>query len=424
MNGSKRHTYGGIRKQFIDELQSEQMSKRLYNSIENISRLLNTIITTKGKGWAAQVLDEEGNQILTNQEQEIMTEKLEPYMDDIITFFDDKMTGGALIDSKASKIGSDIQAQLGKSSELSGLSTDFLKKKLDHITHSNRISMDDVFLKVINKLESIDSTVNNFASEYGILRLEKESDLNGDIHIIPPPIASGIATGIFGLLEIPPQVTEEVLSKVKVPFRSIVFIVYFMLDIARVSISVSGNNIGRKIMSILLALLEILRGDWKKAMLSIIGYYGTMPLLMGELMKVFISIFRTYDDALQHDMVFAAFNNTKSLIVGILLSIFQATAPEEVRLPLIGALEKVAHKKAEMDGILVDVGLSARPDYLSPTWDDLHNIKAVINDEAYVCSCEFEELIKSVNKTAIIQFILEMLGIPVNEKFKSVKCGT
>ena len=102
-------------------------------------------------------MDEEGNQILTNQEQEIMTEKLEPYMDDIITFFDDKMTGGALIDSKASKIGSDIQAQLGKSSELSGLSTDFLKKKLDHITHSNRISMDDVFLKVINKLESIDS---------------------------------------------------------------------------------------------------------------------------------------------------------------------------------------------------------------------------------------------------------------------------
>ena len=156
MNGSKRHTYGGIRKQFIDELQSEQMSKRLYNSIENISRLLNTIITTKGKGWAAQVLDEEGNQILTNQEQEIMTEKLEPYMDDIITFFDDKMTGGALIDSKASKIGSDIQAQLGKSSELSGLSTDFLKKKLDHITHSNGISMDDEFLKVINKLESID----------------------------------------------------------------------------------------------------------------------------------------------------------------------------------------------------------------------------------------------------------------------------
>lgn len=418
MNGSKRHTYGGIRKQFMDELQSEQMSKRLYNSIENISRLLNAIITTKGKGWASQVFDEEGNQILTNQEQEIMTEKLEPYMDDIIMFFDDKMTGG-------SKIGSDIQTQLGKSSELSGLSKDFLKKKLDHITHSNtdRISMDDVFLKVINKLESIDSTVNNFASEYGILRLEKESDLNGDIHIIPPPIASGIATGIFGLLEIPPQVTEEVLSKVKVPFRSIVFIVYFMLDIARVSISVSGNNIGRKIMSILLALLEILRGDWKKAMLSIIGYYGTMPLLMGELMKVFLSIFRTYDDELQHDMVFAAFNNTKSLIVGILLSIFQATAPEEVRLPLIGALEKVAHKKAEMDGILVDAGLSARPDYLSPTWDDLHNIKAVINDEAYVCSCEFEELIKSVNKTAIIQFILEMIGIPVNEKFKSVKCG-
>jgi hypothetical protein len=64
--------------------------------------------------------------------------------------------------------------------------------------------------------------------------------------------------------------------------KGIVFIIYLVLDIARIAIGVTGNTIGRKIMSIVLSILELLRGDWKKAVLTIVGYYGVMPLLIGE----------------------------------------------------------------------------------------------------------------------------------------------
>ena len=76
-----------------------------------------------------------------------------------------------------------------------------------------------------------------------------------------------------------------------------------------------------------------------------------------------------------------------------------------------------------MDGTLEQVGLSARPDYLSPTWDDLNNIQAVISDKAYVCSTEFEELVKNINNAPAINLALQILRIPVNEQMIKLKCG-
>jgi hypothetical protein len=172
-----------------------------------------------------------------------------------------------------------------------------------------------------------------------------------------------------------------------------------------------------------LAIAELLKGDWKKAVLTFIGYYGMTPLLVGELMKIFVSLFRMLSPQLQQSIIFGSLDASKSLLIGLLLAIFQVTAPEEVRLPLIGILEKIAQRKAEIDGTLEDANLSARPDYLAPTFEDLNNIQAVMSDDAYICSCEFEDLLAAVNKSAIIKIVLQILRIPVNKEFKEYKCG-
>ena len=91
---------------------------------------------------------------------------------------------------------------------------------------------------------------------------------------------------------------------------------------------------------------------------------------------------------------------------------------------IIGVLEKIAQRKAEIDGELVDEGLSARPDYLSPTFEDLNNIQAVMSDKAYLCSCEFDTLIGAVDKSAIFRIILQILRIPVTKEYKELICGT
>jgi hypothetical protein len=418
MNGPQRYNFDELREQMNKALLDKNMPKNLYNSTNGISRMLNAIIKTKGEGWTGQVVDENGNQLLSEQEQAQFTEAFKPYLDTILGFFgEDEIRGGAYEPSI---------------SKLSGLSDDFIKSKIEQTTNSSNsstnVGIDDMYSKIIKKIGNVNSTVNNYASKYGILKLEKEHDLEPDIKVIPEAAALAISDGIFALsttagFPIPPNISLEVLSKIKIPFRLIVGTIYLILDIARISMGITGPSIGRKILSILVAVLEILRGDWKKSILTLIGFYGMMPMLVGQLLKVFLTGFRMLDPQIQESIIYGTLDSAKSFIIGFLLAIFQVTAPDEIRIPLIGSLKKIAQKKAEMDGTLEGIGLSARPQYLSPSWEDLNNIQAVMSDEAYICSCEFRDLVENVNKATPIKIILHILRIPVTKEMIEYKCG-
>jgi hypothetical protein len=402
MSGPQRYNFEELREQINKEIENEHMPEKLYKSTDEIMRVINAIIKTKGQGWAAQVLNDKGNPILNEQEQIKFTQTFQPYLESIIDYFgtDDNMSGGA-----------DTSENIPSKNNLLEMA-----------------SIDDVYSKIVHKIGNINSTVNKYASKYGILKLEKDHDTEPDIRFIPDPAALAISEGIFALstsagIPIPTSITMKVLTKIKVPFRTIIFTIYLALDIARLSMGIVGPSIGRKIMSILLAILELLRGDWKKAVLTLVGYYGMMPMLIGELLKVFLTLFKMFSPQIQYNIIFGSLDATKSIIIGLLLAIFQVTAPEEVRLPLIDILGKIAQRKAQSDDVFKSIGLSARPTYLSPTWQDLNNIQAVMSDDAYICSCEFKQLVDTVNKSAIIRVILEILRIPVNNDMIIHKCG-
>jgi hypothetical protein len=424
MNGAERYNFDTLRSQITDELHNKDMPQRLYKSTNAIFSIIDAIVKTKGEGWTAQALDSEGKPIFTQNEQVKFNEAFKPYIGVIIDYFDkDTFTGGA----------NDMMYKPDVS-KISDMSKDFIKTKLTQTTGviddpTKMFGVDDIYARIYNKIGNIDATVNEYASKYGVLRLEKEHDLEPDPRVIPKPAAMAISEGVFALstavgFPIPPNITFEVLSKVKIPFRTIIFAIYLALDVTRISMGVSDRTTARKLLSIVLAILELLRGDWKKSILTFIGFYGMTPLIAGEVMKVFLSLFRKLSPQIQRDIVFGSLDATKSLIIGLLLSVFQITAPEEVRLPLIGVLEKIAQRKAEIDGELVDEGLSARPDYLSPTFEDLNNIQAVMSDKAYLCSCEFDTLIGAVDKSAIFRIILQILRIPVTKEYKELICGT
>jgi hypothetical protein len=420
----QQYNFEELKEQINNELLNKHMPEKLYKSTDGIMQIINTIIKTNGEGWAAQVINNEGNPVLSKEDQLRFTESFQPYLETIIDFFgnEDTVSGGQ------------YKPDINK---LSGMSTNFLKTKVAQATHSYPISpldstqmpgVDDIYSKIVNRIGNVNSTVNNYSSKYGILKLEKEHDLEPDVRIIPEPVSLAISEGVFGLsttagIPIPPNLTLDILSKVKIPFRTIIFVIYLGIDVARIAMGVSGPPIARKILSILVSILELLKGDWKKAILSLIGYYGMMPMLIGQLIKVILTMFRMLAPQIQHSIIFGSLDAAKSLMVGLLLDIFQVTAPEQVRLPLIAVLEKIAHRKAQMDGTLHDIGLSSRPDYLAPTWNDLNNIQAVMSDKAYICSCEFEELVKAVDNAAIIRIVLQILRIPVNKDMIEYKCG-
>lgn len=422
MNGAQRYNFEELREQMNKALLDKNMSQNLYKSTNGISKILDTILKTKGKGWAVQVIDDNGNKLLSEQEQNQFTEAFEPYVGSILDFFgiEDEMSGYEMHGGNPNV------------SELTGLSKEFINNKIKQSTNSqskeNTEGIDELYAKIIKKIGNVNTTVNSYASQYGVLKLEKEHDLEPDIRLIPEAAQLTISEGVTALsslagFPIPPNITLEILSKIKVPFRLIISTIYLVLDIARLSIGITGPSIGRKILSILLAILELLRGDWKKSILTIIGYFGMMPMLVGQLLKTFLTGFRMLDPQIQESIIFGTLDSTKSFIIGILLATFQVTAPEEIRLPLIGSLEKIAQKKAEIDGTLESIDISERPNYLAPSWQDLNNIQAVMSDEAYICSCEFRDLVENINKATPIKLILQILRIPVTKEMIEYKCG-
>jgi hypothetical protein len=48
------------------------------------------------------------------------------------------------------------------------------------------------------------------------------------------------------------------------------------------------------------------------------------------------------DPQIQESIIYGTLDSAKSFIIGFLLAIFQVSAPEDIRIPLIGSLEKIA----------------------------------------------------------------------------------
>jgi len=403
-----------------------ELHTQLYQTADGIANIISTIQRTKGDNWAVQVLDEKGQPILTPDEQQQFTEAFRPYIEHIVSFLGDRQKGG----QAPTQAPVTPEYDIPDVESLTQMSKNNIDSKMNSIGRSGdtedpekMTGVDNIYAKVVQRLGSINSAVNNYASKHGVLQMEKKSDMEPDVRLIPQPIAQLISKGLM-LASVPPNVSMEFMNKIKVPFRLIVFVIYLFLDVARVTASVTGSDSNRKILSIVLSVVDLLKGDWKKAVLSFMGYYGTTPLLMGQMFKIYLAMFQALSPTIQDSIIYGALDTTKSFAIGILLAIFKLTAPEGVRLPLIGMLEKIAAKKAEIDGVLTGAGLSARSDSFSPTFEDFNNIQALMDDPEFICSTEFETLIEQVNNTAIINMILQILRIPVTKEFRAYRCGT
>lgn len=406
---SQVYSLNQIKNMLNKTLEDETTYNKLYSSVDSVARLVNAMHRSDGNSWASHVVDENGQPILSPEEQIEFQEKFKPYISQIQEFFGNKTLGGGVTDDMPF-----------------GLSDKLIEQKLKNVSQrSVPIDIDDTYVRMLKKFQDMDNSVKGYASRYGILRLEKEHDLQEDIPLIPSPLASIISTVVAGLSSgtVPPPVTLQILDKIRAPFRLIVVVCYLVLDMIRLSVGVQGNDYARKMMSIGLALVDFLRGDWKRAVMTFVGVFGKVPLFMGEIGKVFLVLFGTLSPQLQNSILLGSLDVGKSFIVGTLLSVFQVTAPELIRKQVIGALEKMAEIKANQDNLLVKAGMSARPDYLAPSYDDFANIQAIISDDVLVCSQEFQQALSVIKDNNILRIILEILRIPVNDEFTKERCG-
>ena len=421
MQGGRYTNIEQIRKQIGSALSDRKIVDHLKQSTNGVIDVLLAIGTKEKDQWATHVKG------LTPTEQQQFTEAFRPHVDSIRTIFhpiashppmsQPPMKGGQAAAKSPSESTFAEQANMSEEEVQSKLEQSTGKSSDPTSDPETMTGLDNIYAKVMQRIGQVNSVVDGYASQYGVLKLEKQYDMDHDIRLIPDPV-------ILFLQPLTGPGASVFLKKIKVSFRTIVFVVYLVLDVARITAAVAGSDYNRKVLSVMVSLLELLRGDWKKAILSFMGFYGMTPLLIGQQVKIFLTLFRMLSPTLQDTFIYGAFDATKSFFIGLLLTIFQITAPEEVRAPLIGILEKIARKKAEIDGILIDADLSARADHFAPTFEDFNNIQTLMDDPEFICSTEYEKLIEIINTTSVINMILQILRIPVSKEFRAYRCGT
>jgi hypothetical protein len=214
-----------------------------------------------------------------------------------------------------------------------------------------------------------------------------------------------------------------------IPPRFIIFLIYYVLDITRVALSVSGNETGRKLLSIIVSILDLVRGDWKKAILTFVGYYGSSPLLIGQALKTYLTVIQMLSPTIQLKIPYFMYDSAKSILFGILLSVIQIGAPKPIRDQLEKMLTTLRGVKNDLDTRLEEQipRLSQRPDYFNVDFSNLNDLQAVLDDPVYICSKEHGEaindLLKSAGKNkAMIEMMLDLMRYPHTSGMKQYLC--
>jgi hypothetical protein len=363
-----------------------------------------------GQDWAKKAVDEEGQPLLTPAEQEVWTAACEPYL----PLFRGWQRGGADLLSVPSVPTVPTVPSLSVDPFGSAETPSATTETPSAATEAT--GPDDLFESAYAQYEKANSTIHRYVAQHGPIQMST-FDRGEDIPLFPKIMTTALqgypATKGVGMA----------LEKVKLPPRTIYVIVYLLLDMARISASVAGADQNRKILSVILAVIDVLRGDWKRAILSLLGYAGSSQLYLGQILKVYLALFQTINPRLQRDIIFGTYSLGKSLLIGGLLAVFQVTAPASVRVPVIEMLEKLAERKEAIDGVLMEQGLAPRSDDLAVSFEDIQRIQSLMDDTAFICSKEYEELTKHVQNNFALRMVFQLVGIPTSDTFKKQRCG-
>ena len=71
----------------------------------------------------------------------------------------------------------------------------------------------------------------------------------------------------------------------------------------------------------------------------------------------------------------------------------------------------------------MEQGLAPRSDDLAVSFEDIQRLQSLMDDTAFICSKEYEELTKSVQSNFAIRMVFQVAGIPTSDTFKERRCG-
>jgi hypothetical protein len=377
---------------------SATLKKKVYETFSGISFLiLEAKKTNFRKGWASEVLDRHGEPMFERGEAKILEEATQKFIKPV---FQPQRGGGPNV--KASATGTIVKPKF----------------------NPEDLSLDRAYWKVRDLIRSIDDQMKNFSRELGPFRLFY--DKNTPDFRFPLPVPA------------PPPVFVSVIM-VPINPRAIPIVIGLVIEAVRITYSVGplSNDVTRKVLSLVLGLIDFLKGDWKQGILSMIGFFGEGPLIGGLIGKVLLNLLDLVAPDIQERMTMNIYQSGKSMYIGFILWGFANFAPDFVRASArmqfdalkkivddangkIDDIEDAMQKSVEPAGL--QLKLKDVPEDFVPTFDDMQNLQAIVRQPTIYCSKEFQEAIEPLRKIPPMRLVLELMNIPTDPQTLAFEC--
>jgi hypothetical protein len=373
----------------------EDTMTQLYEAVDGVSRTALELTKAEARpGWYAKIMGEQGKPLWATAQQASALENIAPIAEALLGGAR-KQRGGA--GENLFKFGPD--------------------SKLIEPTGDTGVSIDKIYDQVTNFLASVDETNRELASVIGPVAFVKGMTTDPQIGPFPPYLP----------------------TPVKIPSRTILPLINAFLETCRILVSNQfvDISIARQILSLVLALFDVSRGEWRDGVLSFLGVFSRNMMLAGLVGKIMRWVYNFMSPDIQSRLSDDLFEGGKSMFLGFWLWFISTVSPDFVRmavnqmiesakLPLeqlnqqIGAIEEQA--KAVGASVGVGVEFPRVPLDAIPSFDDIQNFQALAHQPEIVCSVGFQAAIQPALAIPALRLVLELLNIPTTAEDKAEFC--
>ncbi len=380
----------------------QEIPDRIYSALEGISSTLLAWKQHGGKsGWSSTLVDSKGKSLFSSDESkeiERAAQVAEPFLE---TLFNDAiaMVGGASL----SNLKTSVDGQM---------------VKMPAVVNPEDISMDKLYYGLLQKLDDYDRQWRDIVNQIGIVKTFESQDAKGVITIpFVPPI----------------PVPYVIPARAKFP------IINTVLEMLRIMVSntVFDAPNFRILLSFTIAILDLLRGEWKHALLSALGAYSVTAMWVGLGGKVLRDAWLLISPDLQHQLQKTLYQSSKSLFAGFFLWGFSTFSPDVIRMSINTATDKMretigkfneqiasveSKAKEVANPVGIDVSFQRIPDSMVPSFDDIQNLQTLVKVPEVYCSTEFQQILKPLLLVPPLRLALELFNIPTVQEDIDEQC--
>jgi hypothetical protein len=387
--------------QNILQTDTSYLPERIYTGIEGISSVLLAWKQSNGQpGWSKTLINQKGNPLFSAKQSAELEEAVSqagPILQSLFT--NAAMVGGASF--------SDVQA--GPTSKL--------VLPVPAINPED-ISIDKLYEYITTKIDQYDEQWREISRQLGIVQAIEAQDYKGAV-VIPmvPPI----------------PVPYYILGKTVLPFLNA------FLDFVRLAL---GNPMLdfpsiRVLLSIALALLDLVRGDWQNAVLSLLGILNSSGVVIGFVGKMIRNAWMFISPDLQSQLRLDLYQSSKSMLIGFLLWAFSVFSPDFARFAVNQSFDKLRviveefnqkskdlqeQVQASAEAAGIKVTFPTIPLDTIPSIDDIQNLQVIARVPEIYCSPEVQKILAPILLVPPLRLVVELLNIPTLPETREKLC--